>query len=272
MNTRSLTESLYNKYGKYDLSNVDIKSNKNKLKSKKLHEDFDFEDDENKKLYNYFITTAEKHDFEVTSSGANYINFETLYDDYTLEIYVDVEDSSDDPEITFESVVYLPSGYIYGSEDNFDNLEAAIAWGEKIISPRMLLLRRIKNLINKSGVKDITLGELESLTYYLNESINIKKSHPRKKVLDEEWLAEDSFNVQDFISGFVGSTKFKIRDAEDNVFACSGDILDGKIVNIRDLVIDKNKISSLIITSFTIDPRDGTLVLYSYIPDDVWAE
>lgn len=92
----------------------------------------------------------------------------------------------------------------------------------------------------------------------------------KNKTVNEEWLAEDSFNVEDFVSGFKGTTKFKIIDAEDDVFVCSGNILDGKIVNIQDLVIDKNKISSLIITSFTIDPKNGTLVLYSYVPEDLF--
>ena len=148
MNTRSLTESLYNKYGKYDLSNVGIKSNKNKPKSKKLHEDFDFEN-ENKDLYNKFVEIAERYGFAVTSSGMNYINFKTFYDDYTLEVTVDVDDFDKyDTEITFESIVYLPGGDPYGSEDNFDNLEAAIAWGEEIIAPRAQLLRNIRKLIN----------------------------------------------------------------------------------------------------------------------------
>ena len=168
MNTRSLTESLYNKYDKYGLSNVDIKSNKNKLKTKKLHEDFDFEDDENKKLYNYFITTAEDSDFEVISSGRNYICLQTYYDDYRLYIRIYVDESNNEVKIIFETTVYLPGREFY-EHKVLDNLEAAIDWGEKIIIPRMLLLRRIKSLINKSGVKDITSGELESLIDYLNE-------------------------------------------------------------------------------------------------------
>lgn len=164
MNTRSLTESLYNKYGKYDLSNVDIKPNKNKLKSKKLHEDFDFDfkDDENKKLYNYFITTAENSDFEVVASGRNYISLQTYYDDYKLEVDIRVRDVNNEIKISFLSSVDLPSGDLYEYK-YFDNLEAAIAWGEEIIPPRMLLLRRIKSLIDKSSVKDITSEELESL-------------------------------------------------------------------------------------------------------------
>lgn len=162
MNTRSLTESLYNKYDEYDLSNVGIKSNKNKLKSKKLHEDFDFEK-ENKDLYNKFVKIAKKSGLRIAKSGMNFIDFEKAYDDYTLEVEVDVDDFDKyDIEITFESIVYLPSGDAYDSE-YFDNLEAAIAWGEKLISPRMLLLRKIKNLIDKSGVKDITSEELENL-------------------------------------------------------------------------------------------------------------
>ena len=115
-------------------------------------------------------------------------------------------------------------------------------------------------------IKSLNIGERGMML----DSFNKKSSY--ESCLKEEWLAEDSFNVQDFVSGFVGSTKFKIKDAEDDVFVCSGNILDGKIVNIQDLVINKNKISSLIITSFTIDHKNGTLVLYSYVPDDVWDE
>lgn len=107
--------------------------------------------------------------------------------------------------------------------------------------------------------------------YGINERKPLREDIRRnKKFLKEEWLAEDSFNVEDFVSGFKGTTKFKIIDAEDDVFVCSGNISEGKIVNIQDLVIDKNKISSLIITSFTIDPKNGTLVLYSYVPEDLF--
>ena len=127
---------------------------------------------------------------------------------------------------------------------------------------------------NEYQVGSINSDSFEKAAEYVDKVIRIKQDNPyvtiRESCLKEEWLAEDSFNVEDFVSGFKGTTKFKIRDAEDDVFVCSGNILDGKIVNIQDLVIDKNKIPSLIITSFTIDPKDGTLVLYSYVPEDLF--
>ena len=143
-------------------ANVELSESCNKRNKKKINEDFDFEK-ENKDLYNKFVKIAKKSGLRIAKSGVNFIDFEKAYDDYTLEVEVDVDDFDKyDIEITFESIVYLPSGDAYDYE-YFDNLEAAIAWGEKLISPRMLLLRKIKNLIDKSGVKDITSEELENL-------------------------------------------------------------------------------------------------------------
>lgn len=153
---KRMTESLNNSTLNEDVNDL-------YKKEKKLHEGFDFEE-ENKDLYNKFVEIAERSGFEVTGSGTNYIRFEASYDDYILDVDIDVDDSEDDIEVTFESYVYLPSGFDCGSEDGFNSLEAAIAWGEEYIDSRVQLLRRIKKLINDSDIKDITVDELESLT------------------------------------------------------------------------------------------------------------
>lgn len=151
----TLTESLTN-----STLNEDVN-----VKTKKLHEYFNFFEEENNDLYYKFVKIAKRFGFTETDSGSNFIEFEAHYDDYRLKIDVVVHSLNDNTEIDFMSKVYLPSGGDgYEYKDDFDSLEAAIDWGEKIIVPRAQLLRKIRKLINDSNIKDITIDELGSLT------------------------------------------------------------------------------------------------------------
>lgn len=159
-----IVESLYGKYGLNESSKLTEarKAKMSKTRAKHLTEDFD--DEQHKDIRDKLVKVANNYGFKITRDGSNYLTFEKDYNNYTLE--VDIELYKD--KLSFNSVVWSPEGDTLKSE-YFDDLQTAIAWGESIITPRVQLMQRIEKIINDAGIDDLTSQEFEWLKGSIQE-------------------------------------------------------------------------------------------------------